>query len=182
MQACRLAALSVIVLYGCFGQTPVLRDLDGRPIQPPLEGISVFLFTRTDCPISNRYAPDVNRLHDRFSAAGVRFWLVYLDPKQDVADIRAHLREYGYSVGALLDSEHKLVRFAGATVTPEAAVYVGGRLVYRGRIDDRYLAPGKSRPAPTVRYVENVLAAAVAGKRLQPHTTAATGCFIEDLR
>ena len=127
----RLAALSAIVLYGSFGQAPVLQNLDGGRIQPPLDGISVFLFTRTDCPISNRYAPEVNRLHGRFAAAGVRFWLVYVDPKQEAADIRAHLREYAYSADALQDGEHGLVRFTGATVTPEAAVYVGRRLVYR---------------------------------------------------
>src|SRR5213080_4435901 len=40
----------------------------------------VFLFVSTDCPISNRYAPEIRRVKDKFARAGVRLWLVYADP------------------------------------------------------------------------------------------------------
>ena len=54
-------------------------DLDGRPVAP-LDGgarATVLLFTAVDCPISDRYAPEVRRLAARFGDAGVRFWVVY---------------------------------------------------------------------------------------------------------
>jgi hypothetical protein len=40
----------------------------------------VLVFVRTDCPISNRYAPELRRLQDRFAPRGMAFWLVYPDP------------------------------------------------------------------------------------------------------
>ena len=44
-----------------------VTDLDGRSVQPlaRLDGAArgaVFVFTRSDCPIANRYAPDLERL------------------------------------------------------------------------------------------------------------------------
>ena len=40
----------------------------------------------------------------------------------------------------------------------------GPRLVYRGRIDDRYVDFGTARAAPTTRDLEQVLDAIVAGE------------------
>src|SRR6186997_632090 len=82
--------------------TPVrlaLIDLDGRPADPlDAHGapVTVFVFTRTDCPVSNRYAPELKRLHERFARAGVAFWLVYVDPTETVDGMRRHVGEYRY--------------------------------------------------------------------------------------
>ncbi|HEV8483857.1 MAG TPA: redoxin domain-containing protein [Blastocatellia bacterium] len=163
-----------------------LLDLDGRQIEPlrakDAKAI-VLIFIRTDCPISNRYAPELRRLHEKFAKSGVRFWLVYPDPGETSVIIRNHMKEYEYRLSALRDPEHKLVKMTGAQVTPEAAVFApGGRMVYRGRIDDRYVAFGKARPAPTTRDLEQVLEAMLKGKQITNKTTDAIGCFIPDLR
>src|ERR1043165_1536164 len=55
-------------------------DLDGRPVNPfgaTNSSATVLLFLGHECPISNRYAPELRRLHDKFAPRGVRFWLVY---------------------------------------------------------------------------------------------------------
>jgi hypothetical protein len=54
-------------------------------------------------------------------------------------------------------------------------------MLYRGRIDDRYVAFGKARPAPTRRDLEETLDALLEGKLPEPVTTTAIGCFIADL-
>ncbi|HXG67519.1 MAG TPA: redoxin domain-containing protein [Blastocatellia bacterium] len=163
-----------------------LFDLTGRQVEPLRETDAravVFIFTRTDCPISNRYAPEVRRLHEKFAAKRVAFWLVYVDPDETAATIRAHLKEYDYHSGVLRDPQHALVKLTGASVTPEAAVFVpGGQMAYRGRIDNRYVALNKKRPAPTTRDLEQVLEAILAGKPITKKTTPAVGCFISDLR
>ena len=163
-----------------------LPDLDGRqaePLRAKDAKAIVFIFIRTDCPISNRYAPEVRRLHDKFAKSGVRFWLVYPDPGESGESIRNHIKEYEYRLSVLRDPEHKLVKMSGAQVTPEAAVFLpSGRMVYRGRIDDRYVAFGKVRPVPTTRDLEQVLEAMLEGKQVTKKTTAAIGCFIPDLR
>src|SRR5258706_7607896 len=48
----------------------------------PDEKTIVCLFTRTDCPISNSYAPEMRRIHEKFSPRGVAFYLVYPDPDE----------------------------------------------------------------------------------------------------
>jgi hypothetical protein len=148
----------------------------------PAPKATVYLFTRTDCPISNRYAPEVKRIYERFAGPSVEFILVY--PDRDLApEVREkHRAEYGYPMAAVSDPKHELVRKTGVHVTPEAAVFVGSRLVYRGRIDDRYIDFGQSRAAPSRHDLADVLAAIQAGKVPPFEETKAIGCAIDDLR
>jgi hypothetical protein len=80
------------------------------------------------------------------------------------------------------DPDHALVKYAGAKVTPEAAVYAGGRIVYRGRIDDRYVDFGVERPQATRRDLAEAIASVVAGRAVVQPKTQAVGCFIADFR
>ena len=160
-----------------------LLDLDGNEVDPlQSDAVSVFVFTRTDCPISNRYAPEIRRIYERFEPQGVAFWLVYVDPDESAEVIRKHLADYSYPLSALRDPRHVLVSLTGASVTPEAAVFVGPRrMIYRGRIDDWYVDFGKSRTAATRHDLQDVLQALLDGDDVEPGTTTAVGCFIADL-
>ena len=161
---------------------PALAGGSVDPIRDPAAKAVVLLFTRTDCPISNRYAPEVEALYEKYNGAGVRFWLVYVDPRESEDKMRQHTAEYGYRFGALLDRKHELVALTSATVTPEVAVYSGARMIYRGRIDDRYVSFGKARREPAERDLAEVLQAIGAGHTPSPRTTRAVGCLIEDLK
>jgi AhpC/TSA family len=166
-----------------------LLDLSGHPADPlsnSTEKAQVFVFTRTDCPISNRYAPLLNQIFQKYTSQGVAFWLVYVDPSQGPDAIEKHMREFDYHFGVLRDPDHTLVKLTGAQVTPEAAVFVpeksGARLVYRGRIDDQYVKFGVTRPKPTTHDLEQVLQEILAGKPVKESTSRAVGCFISDLK
>src|SRR5262249_44244591 len=127
-------------------------DLQGRPVDPLRSAAAgraatVLFFVATSCPISNRYAPELVRLYDRFATRGVSFYLVYPDSDDSPATIREHLRAHGLPLSALRDPGHALVRQGHAVVTPEAALFgPDGRLLYHGRTDDRFVAFGKMRP------------------------------------
>ncbi len=175
----------------CAGQPRdiVVTDLAGRRVQPLAASdvrTTVFVFTRTDCPIAARYVPELERLQDRAHADAVAFWLVFVDRDEPTAAIQSYLRTYGFHGGVLRDGEHALVQLAGATVTPETAVFARGAsgptLVYRGRIDNRYVDLGRARPAPTVRDLDEVLDALRAGTPIRFRSTEAVGCVIADLR
>jgi hypothetical protein len=143
---------------------------------------TVLIFVSIDCPVSNRYAPEIRNLHDEFTWLGVRFWLVYPNVNDGDAPIEKHLHEYGHPRISLPDREHQLVKLAGATVTPEAAVFDDRlRLLYRGRIDDRFVELGRERPMATRQDLRNALLAALAGKSADPARTQAVGCFIADM-
>jgi redoxin len=148
--------------------------------QPPAQP-TVFVFTTTDCPISNRYAPEIQRLASLFEGR-VAFKLVYPVPADTDAAIRDHVRKFGYTFEWARDPKQQLVKQTGVTVTPEVAVLdAAGRLAYRGRIDDRYIAFGKDRPQPTVHDLERSLEAVLAGKPVPIKETQAIGCILSDL-
>ena len=176
-------ALAFLLLAGC-ATTPAtgVRDLEGRrfdPLAASGERATVLLFTDTQCPIANAYAPELRRLADEFAPRGVRFYLVYADRQRSPEEVRAHRAAFDYPMPALLDPEHELVRRAGATRTPEASVFLrGGELVYRGRIDDRYVDFGKQRAAPTPRELRAALEAVLAGQRPAEPWAPAIGCAI----
>ena len=120
---------------------------------------------------------------EKWQARGVVFWLVFVDPDQDADEVRAHVRDYGYPGRIALDRAHKLVELVGATITPEAAVFAPGRrLVYHGRIDDRFADVGVARAQPTTHELEDALAAALEGRPPAVVHVAAIGCLIDDLR
>lgn len=175
----RRAALAGALLAGC--RREAATDLDGRAVDPLAGGakVTVLLYVATSCPISNRYAPEVLRLRDRFTARGVAFHVVYPNTDETVAAVREHARAYGYGPAVLRDPGHELVRRSGVTVTPEAAVFrSGGHLAYRGRIDDRFVDFGRERAAPTRRDLEEALEALLAGGHVPRPSTTALGCAI----
>ena len=159
--------------------------LDGTRVAPLASAVgveaTVLLFVMTDCPISNRYAPEVIRIQEEF-AGSVRFWLTYVDVQRPVDEHREHRASFGYPFGAVRDADGALATLAGATVTPEVAVFDGRqRMIYRGRIDDRFVSFGVARRAPRTRDLHGVLSRVAAGETLAFSETRAVGCYIPGL-
>jgi len=156
--------------------------LDGTPADPFQEASQkpvVLLFVRTDCPVSNRYAPLIQRISAQY-AGKADFRLVYLGKTASAEKIRKHETEYGYKLGALRDPQHVLVAQAQVQITPEVAVFdANHRLIYHGRIDNWYEDLGHSRPAATTHELEDAIQAALNGKA-PPRNAPGVGCYIAD--
>jgi hypothetical protein len=176
------AAILALAGAGAHGaQVPTVTDLDGRAVAPLASGATatVLIFTAVDCPISDRYAPEVRRLAGRFAAAGVATWIVYANAGEIPAAARAHADAFAYGLPVALDADGHLASRAGASVTPEAAVFdAAGRLAYHGRIDDRYVDFGVDRPAPTTHDLADAVTAVIAGAPVARATSPAVGCAI----
>ncbi|MBI2423192.1 MAG: redoxin domain-containing protein [Candidatus Hydrogenedentes bacterium] len=158
-----------------------LDRASGEPVcvPSPDHPLTVLLFVAPDCPVVNRYAPEINRLHEAFSKKKVLLYRVYSDPAVGVEAIRAHTRDYALQPAALLDPVHACARAVGATVTPEAVVLDrAGRIYYRGRIDDRYVDFGKYRNEAAQHDLRDAIEAALQGKTLPQNETPCIGCFI----
>ena len=157
-------------------------DLGGKPVQvlpsPAKRGVVVF-FVVTGCPIANGYVPEMNRIAKAYEPKGWKFNVVYVDSFYSPEGLRKHYKEFGYIFPALNDSSRTLVKLAGATKTPEAAVFSSsGTLLYDGRIDDRYYALGKQRPQAQVHDLRNALDAIQAGKPVPHRHTEVIGCYM----
>jgi hypothetical protein len=187
-----------VALLGClialaFGRIDFTRridaaafDLDRHRIFPlrSIEGKAVVLiFLSVDCPISIRYAPEIQRLDAKFSREGVKFWLVYPNADETTEVVRKHTQEYGYHVGVLRDPKRALVKISRAQVTPEAAVFLpNGKLIYHGGLDDRYVDFGVERQQAVRHNLEEILTVVAEGKQIKASTAKAVGCPISDLR
>ncbi len=162
----------------------ILRDIDGvvhGTIERMLDARwTVLFFLMTDCPIANRYAPEIQRICSTYGPKGAQCFLVYVDAATPEA-IRSHVHDYHYRLPAILDSGHQLVRKAGATVSSEVAVFSRtGELVYRGRIDDLHAALGSPRQQATHHDLRDALDALTTNRRVANSRTQAIGCFIPE--
>jgi hypothetical protein len=160
-------------------------DLSGKtrdPFASPAR-VRVFIFVRTDCPITNRYAPELARLAQDSVADDAEFWLVYPDPEVTPQQIRTHMAEYGFRGQPLRDPHHELVKRAHVTTAPEAAVFdMAGRLAYHGRIDDLWVEPGKARPMARNHDLQDAIDAVASGRAVEHAETRAIGCSLADVK
>ena len=162
-------------------QTPAQPDEGLRLLAPsgaltePLgsgDDVRVFVFVRRDCPVSGRYAPELARLQQAFPATGahpVRLVLVYVDPADTPALVEAHQREYAISLDWLLDPHGPIGAadrgdgHAGSRGIRARVAWCQG-LLDRGRIDDRFVDVGRTRPAPTRHELRDAIEAALEGR------------------
>jgi thiol-disulfide isomerase/thioredoxin len=157
------------------------RDLAGHGYTLPAPGAkaTVLIFVQHDCPICNGYAPTIQRLADSYAKSGAAFALVYAEPGFTAAQAAQHARDYGYRFPGILDGWRTLVKETGVTIAPEAVVLdSAGRIVYRGRIDNRFAALGVQRPHVTTRDLQDAIAETLSGKTVRPARTQSIGCYI----
>lgn len=184
METMRLAALFLLGTLALAAE-PGLRDFQGRPLAAPGEGeaaATAIFFVMSDCPISNVFAPEINRICDEYEGRGVRCYLAYVDPELTPAQIDAHRKDYGHRRPSIHDRDQKLVERAGATITPEVAVFDrAGEVAYLGRINNFYAKLGVPRRKATVHDLRDALDAVIAGRPVETARTQAVGCYIPDL-
>lgn len=159
-----------------------LKDVHGvsrRPLQMRGKRATVLFFILQDCPIANRYAPEINRIVAAYTPKRIAFYVVYVDPALKPKEARKHAKDYGYRCPALLDPAHRLAKKIGATISPEAVV-IGpdGKRMYCGRIDDLYIDLGRQRYEATQHDLREALDAILSGRSVPNPVTKAVGCFI----
>ena len=181
----KLSALFALLALSVQAAEISVNDVEGasqRPLADAGQTATVLFFVMHDCPIANGYAPEISRIAEEYGKRGVRCFVIYAEDDLSPADAKKHAREYAFRCPALLDPAHSLARKAGATVSPEAAVFSAkGELLYRGRIDDRAIAPGKHRAEPRQRDLRTALDAILAGKPVPERFTKAIGCYLPEL-
>ena len=180
----------VIVLIAGFlagrsisGQPKVnLRDVDGvehRQIEWDSKRAIVIFFTTTECPLSNAYIPEMNRLQKEYAARNVAFYAVEVDTTIADRDVRNHAKDFGIAYPVLIDKQQTLVRLTGATATPEVAVLSNkGAVLYIGRIDNRVEDFDQHRNVITEHDLRNALDAVLAGRTIPRASANVVGCAI----
>lgn len=163
---------------------PAMTDESGTAVTIPKPGAkaTALLFVAVDCPIANRYVPELRRIQQEFEPKSIAFYRVYVDADLTPGMMKKHAAEFEFTWPAIHDKKHQLVHSVLASVTPEAAV-IGpdGTLLYRGRVNDLYLEHGNWRTAPTRHDLREALGEILAGKPVTVRAAPSIGCWIPDL-
>lgn len=147
--------------------------LDSLTTKGPV--VAVFLATR--CPVAQRYAMRLKRLHAEFTADNKQhttFVGIYANEEDTVDDVKAYIQKAEYTFPIVKDTTGYLAELLGATMTPQAMIVdTEGTLRYRGPIDDnRYETRIKHS------YLRDALLATHTGDAIPLQETPAFGCTI----
>jgi thiol-disulfide isomerase/thioredoxin len=163
-------------------QSVDLRDVDGvehRQAEWDSKRAVVVFFTTTECPLSNGYIPEMNRLQKEYATRNVAFFAVEVDTSIADRDVRKHAKDFAIGYPLLIDKQQTLVRRTGATATPEVAVLSSkGAVLYLGRIDNRVEDFDQHRNVVTEHDLRDALDAVLAGRAVPHATTKVVGCAI----
>lgn len=177
-------ALALAAVFPSIAARQSVVDLRGSAVEELAKArgkVLVLVFVRTNCPVSNRYAPLIQQMSQRYGK-DASFRLVFPDKSESPEKIRHFLREYKYELSAIRDVDHSLVKATQAKVTPEAAVFdAQGMLVYHGRIDNLYEHIGQARRAASTHELADAIDATRQGKNPAVPSADGVGCFIADM-
>ncbi len=138
------------------------------------QGPVIFVFLSAECPVAQRYAMRLKRMHKEFSDRHVTIVGVYSNENDSVEDVQEYLKRAEYQFPIVKDADGSLARHLGATMTPQAHLIDTARVLrYRGPIDDnRYVTRVKHN------YLNDAVVSVLNGKEVQIKETPAFGCTI----
>ena len=141
---------------------------------------SVFVFLSPDCPLSQKYSLTVKNQADKYLEKSIDFYLVFPGKLYKTEEIKNFLFEYELRLPSVLDSEKKLTKILGASVTPEAFLLdSAGKTIYSGAIDNWFIEPGKQREVITEHYLDEAIESCLKNIPAKNKQTKPVGCIIE---
>ncbi|MEO7317828.1 MAG: redoxin family protein [Chthoniobacteraceae bacterium] len=159
-----------------------LVDLDGKArmlSEFTAKRPAVIALVSTSCPVSKRSLPSLARLEKEYAARGVAFVLIAPTATDSAADLRAALKDAGFSAPCLRDPKNTFLATLGAQATTDTFLVDTARtLVYRGALDDQY-GLGYSLDAPRHRYLADALSAMLENRAPAVAATEAPGCLLD---
>ncbi len=158
-------------LEGTDGEKRALADFADKEVV-------VLVFTCNSCPYATDHEQRIGALHKQFAASG-KGVVIAINPNQVKEDLlpamKARAESRGLKYLYLHDSTQAVAKSYGATYTPEFVVLNKQRkVVYLGAMDD---SPELKKPV-TKKYVEDAVAAALAGKTPEVTETPSVGCLV----
>jgi len=136
------------------------------------------IFIGTECPISNRYLPYLNKMQKKYAKQKVQFLAVNSLTFNTPEEIKKHYEDFDIAFPVLRDPKQTVLKEFDAQRTPEAYVLNKDRKVcYVGRIDDRYGYTYNRNNAARLD-LEEAVKEVVAGKKVSVPQTEVMGCVI----
>ena len=177
--------LLLLLVMGACSSSQISSVDAGEPAQSNL-----YIFVTHECPIANRYAPEVGRIAKEHLDLVGSTVVVYADANAPASDCATHFDQYYLasnspeddaevvSVTMVHDAQHEWVKRFDVRAVPTAVIARGEAVLYHGRIDDRNPRLGARRVQAGQQDLREALVALRAGS-LAPTRTRVVGCSID---
>lgn len=144
------------------------------------EEIVVLVFLGLECPVANTYVSEIRSLQEKYQKEKEKLaWIgIYSEVGATRDAAKRHTDEYKITMPIVIDSDQRVAHGLGAKVLGQVVVLKDKKVVYRGRIDDRFATNGKRRDRASTRELADALDAVLARKGVPVAETAAYGCPI----
>jgi len=141
---------------------------------------TVTIFISPTCPVCQQMTPYLDRLYAAYGDAVV-FRILVPDGMADREEIDSFRVRYACRYRVDIDTGNVQVGRLDAHVTPEAFLHRGGSasVLYRGRINDLYVALGRRRQKVRSHDLRDAIEAVVKGDVPAVNSTEPIGCIIE---
>lgn len=153
------------------------QDIDH--IQTNTDSISLYLFLLDDCPICLNYTVLLNDLYSEYGPRiGFQGYFPNFSSKQKKID--EFKETYQIEFPLQTDYYKEQANKWKAQVTPEAILYnhTTSKIIYQGRIDNKFVRLGKRRNVVTEHDLVNAIEQTLESKDVLTPFTEPIGCFI----
>ena len=124
----------------------------------------------------------LTKLSTEFTPQDIVFFGVIADPDVSVEEAKKFCSDFKFPADILMDSKQELAAMLNVHITPEVVIISSvGKMLYQGRIDDRYVALGKSRVKAQHNDLLDALTNISEGKKVKKISTKVIGCYIPTL-
>lgn len=141
-----------------------------------------FVFVSDGCQNSMIYAAELSALAAEAQAQGIDLYAVLTSPRLTWSGARRLRDKLDLRIPTLFDPTGELTNRLGVEVTPTAVlISADDQMVYRGRVDDRFVGLGQRRTVIRSHDLQDAIARVAQGD-LRGITTEPVGCWVEDRR
>ena len=131
------------------------------------------------CPIAHYGLTALRECHEMYAPMGVHFEGYVPNRLATKESVAAYRKKFEIPFPVSADSNQSKATELGATIVPEVFVYNAmDKLIYRGRIDDAFVAIGKRRPKAHTHDLKLALAALLTDSPVPVSKTKPVGCAI----
>lgn len=158
----------------------VLYNLMITPIVPLEDDhYDVYIVVSEECPICQNLKLELQNIN-QFEDSNVDFHLVFPFKNSNYKSAALFKQKFQLdNFEIILDQNQSISKKLGATVVPEAFIVDRDeKILYQGRIDNRYTRPGKKKHGSTKRDLWYAMIQATTGAKIKEPWPEAVGCFI----
>jgi thiol-disulfide isomerase/thioredoxin len=164
--------MNKLILFIAFLVLPVSVFSQWKPL-------TVYIAISEECPVCIFMTKSLRELQSQYGDS-VDFKLIFPTALSNYKSISQFKNKYKLTnFETILDENQSLTKQLELTITPEVVLISNdGNIIYKGRINDSFISPGKSKKSNITNDLQKAIDLWLANKEKLPEWKNAVGCYI----